>query len=350
MSKHCSRYVTLIAAAALPVLISCDGHGPLTAPGDPEALVIAPPHGVPPGPPDDVGQPVGSIQIVTEVDFVVAGAELTLEALVTDRRGQPMPNRLVTWSSTNGGAVDPETAVTDADGRAWTTLTPATAAGTEHGIAATAGLQTDHHIITVLPGPPAALAKLSEDELAVTAGTVIYPEVLITDAFGNALALEGYAIDWEVLDLVSEVFDPTTYTNVAGTATVRWTLGTTAPEYQELRATAPALNDAQVRFRFMTVPDAPVSIEIDPDDVAMTGSEGTARQFHALVLDQYDNAIQNADIEWYVDTPVITLTPAGSNSVRATVNVDVHEDISTYLTASVNGRTAYANVEITAVP
>jgi predicted small lipoprotein YifL len=336
----------LIAAAALFVLTSCGGDGPLTAPDDPRALVQAPPQGVPPGPPEDVGKPVGSIQIVTEVGPVVAGAQLALEARVTDKKGQPMPDRLVTWSSTNGGAFDPETAVTDADGMAATTFIPATAAGTEHDITAAAGLQADQRTITVLAGPPAALAKLLEDELQVTAGTELYPAVQITDAYGNALALNGYAIDWEVRDIFSEVFDNTTHTNADGVATVLWMLSAKAPEYQELQASAPALGGALVRFRFETVPDVPVWIEIDPDDVAMAGSQGTVRQFYALVLDQYDNAIQDADISWTIDTPVITLTPAGPNSVRATVNVDVQEPIITTLWATVNGFQAVARVEI----
>jgi GDSL-like lipase/acylhydrolase family protein/Big-like domain-containing protein len=146
-------------------------------------------------------------------------------------------NRTVTWTSSNTEVVS-----IDANGLA-TSLLPGESiiTATSEGKSATAK-------VTVVPGPPTALAIVAGDGQTAAAGSPVatLPAVKVTDAFGNAVS--GFAITFAVASGGGALTGGAAPTNSSGIATVgSWTLGTTIGP-NTLTASGAGLTPASVTF------------------------------------------------------------------------------------------------------
>jgi hypothetical protein len=147
--------------------------------------------------------------------------------------GQPVANRQVAFVPIQGaaaGAFDPDTAITDAQGRALTQWRLGTAAGVytaearlvaggdsvlpPASLQATAGASAPDTLRAVGPSVQAGRRGEPLDEPLV---------VIAVDRFGNPVA--GAEVGWDVSQGNGGVSAETTPTAMDGTASVVWTLG-----------------------------------------------------------------------------------------------------------------------------
>ncbi|HYN82211.1 MAG TPA: GDSL-type esterase/lipase family protein, partial [Gemmatimonadaceae bacterium] len=146
-------------------------------------------------------------------------------------------NRVVTWTSSNPAAV-----TIDANGLARTHVPG------QSTIAAASEGKTASATVTVVPGPPTALAIVAGDGQTAVAGSAVAtpPAVKVTDAFGNPIS--GFAITFAVASGGGTITGGAATTNASGIATIgNWTLGTTAGP-NTLTASGSGLTPASVTF------------------------------------------------------------------------------------------------------
>jgi Bacterial Ig-like domain (group 1) len=145
----------------------------------------------------------------------------------TNRRGEPAPNKIVTFRSADGTAkVHPDTARTDADGRARTMWTLADYPGRQTLLISVENVDSATAVVAESE-PVAANTRLASlvDSLQGPAGTSLRDSIAIrvTDSTGRGLA--DVPVLWSALDGGSiEVLDART--DSTGHARVRWTLST----------------------------------------------------------------------------------------------------------------------------
>lgn len=151
---------------------------------------------------------------------------------VRTEAGQPIANREVAFAPADSGVAtsfDPDTAVTDASGRAITTWVLGTAPGVYNAEA---------RIVALADAPPpvplqaAAVAGTPDTVRAVSPTgqpghrSQTLPEplvVMVLDRFGNPVA--GAEVDWEVEAGGGQVSQEHVPTESDGTSRVTWTLG-----------------------------------------------------------------------------------------------------------------------------
>jgi adhesin/invasin len=111
------------------------------------------------------------------------------------QNGQPAPGVTITWTvSAGGGTVSSPTSVTDSSGVAATTLTLGDTVRTVTLTGGIAGVASANLQVTTTAGPPAAVAKVSADSVAIVAGANTLLTVRVTDKTGNAVS--GAAVAW----------------------------------------------------------------------------------------------------------------------------------------------------------
>lgn len=144
---------------------------------------------------------------------------------VTSRRGRPIEGELVSFRSVLGrGMVAPDTARTDADGRAHTSWTLADVPGRQRLIAGVDHLDTT--AVIVAEADPIAtdtrIAPLVATPAGI-AGAILHDTVgiRVTDSVGRALA--DVPVSWAALDGAVHPIDART--DSLGVARARWVLG-----------------------------------------------------------------------------------------------------------------------------
>jgi hypothetical protein len=188
-------------------------------------------------------------QVQTTVQFTAA---------LKDNEQQPL-TRPVTWTSSSPAIVK-----IDANGLA-TALVPG-----QSTITATAEGKSASSKVTVVPGPPTALAIVAGDGQSAAAGSAVptLPAVKVSDAFGNGVP--GFAITFSVASGGGTITGGATTTSASGVATVgSWTLGTTAGP-NTLTAGGTGLSPASVTFTATGGAGAPTTV------VAFAGNNQTA--------------------------------------------------------------------------
>ena len=139
---------------------------------------------------------------------------------VRDQNGNPLGGAQVTFAVTSGGGtLSVETATTDADGRAATTLTLGRTPGATTVQATVAGL--DPVIFTATGrAVPRTLAKLSGDEQQAAAGAQLAEPLVVSVRDQNGAALPGAVVTFAVLGdggTLSVAADTTDAEGLAGT-------------------------------------------------------------------------------------------------------------------------------------
>jgi adhesin/invasin len=225
---------------------------------------------------------------------------------------------------TAGASVGTATAVTDATGRASTTLTLAGAAGA-HSFRATAGALTTTASATAVAGPASSVTIVSGNAQADTIGrTLPLPFVVkVVDAFGNVVS--GATVTWTRTAGAGSTSAATSVTDAQGATQVTYTLGNT-PGAETITATIAATGaGASVTFSATARPRPASNLIVVAGD-AQVGVVGTAVTTPLVVRasDNLGNPVSGAIVEWSVagsarlGGTTSTTDPAGRASMSAT--------------------------------
>lgn len=267
--------------------------------------------------PASVSRQAGNAQTAT-VNTAVAVAP---SVLVHDQFNNPVPNVSVTFAPTAGsGSVTGGTTTTNASGIAtvgsWTLGT--TAGGNTLNVTV-AGLGGAPLTFTAT-GTAAAAANLSlnaGNNQAAVAGTPVTtpPSVLVTDAFGNAVA--GVTVTFAVTGGGGQITGTTPVSDASGIAAVgSWTLGPVAGA-NTLSATSGVLNGSPVTFTATGNPGNATNIAlISGNNQSGTVNTALAAPFVVKVTDNNGNAVQGVTVGWAASgggsmNPASSITDAG---------------------------------------
>lgn len=162
---------------------------------------------------------------------------------VTDALGNPVSGVTVAFTALQGGGTpSPSTATTGSDGKASTTFTSGTGAGTAQISAtiATTAISVSFTAIATA-GSPASIARSAGNDQHALPGTAVSvaPAVLVEDANGNPVA--GVAVVFTIASGGGSVTDGSTTTGADGIARVgSWKLGVSSVSNELLATAAPA--------------------------------------------------------------------------------------------------------------
>jgi hypothetical protein len=295
----------------------------------------------------------------------------TLKVRVTDSRGEPVPGRDVLFSFVDGvtaGVPTPESATTDADGQAATTLTLGSVAGNHTGTAQVqnAPAVSAQFFVTALPADANGIRILSGDPQSATVNSALPAPlvVLVTDANDNPIP--NVAIQWTA-EGGGTVSAASNVTDGNGQASVSRTLGGIAGT-QTTRADAGAIAGSPVIFTHTALAGGAAGItKVSGDN--QSGSPGAQLALPLLVevRDDQGNPIADRAVTWVVgtgggsvsaqNTPTNlegrattnwTLGPAiGANSVNAVVS---GVGTVTFNATATAGSPDAANSEVSASP
>src|SRR5918994_1848797 len=348
-----SRLLPLSLVAVPLVFAACGGEG-LTLPreGEPARIEIL----------EGGNSQSGRVNEVLPV---------TLKVRVTDSRGEPVPGSDVLFSFAGGAAAGvptPESATTNGDGQASTTLALGNVAGTHKGTAQvqSAPAVSAEFTVIALPADANGIRIVSGDPQSATVNSAL-PEplvVLVTDANDNPIP--NVAIQWTA-EGGGTVSAESNVTDGNGQASVTRTLGPTAGT-QTTRADAGPIAGSPAIFTHTAMAGGAAGItKVSGDN--QSGAPGTELALPLIVevRDEQGNPISGRAVAWVVGTgggsvsaqttPTNaegrattnwTLGPAvGANSVNAVVS---GVGTATFNATATAGSPSAANSEVSAAP
>ena len=311
----------LVAAFGVLLAAACgDGGDLLLLPGD--------------------GQPV-SIRVENDGQSGRVGEPLadSVSFVVSDSRLRPVDGAQIVFdlSSAPGADVVPDTAETNADGRAAVRLVLGTTIGTQVGQArvvmpdGSPGPTTNFTSIGLSENAN-GISALSGDDQTAPAGTALSQPLVVqvSDAFGNPIA--GVTISWAA-EGGGSVSEGSNQTDADGRASVQRTLGPTAG-IQTTTATSEGLAGSPVTFTHTATAGSAAGLSI------VSGNEQTAQAGTELpgdlvvrLVDAAGNGVPGAAVTWVVGTgggrvlPENTVTDeAGRTSSRWTLGPNPGEN------------------------
>jgi VCBS repeat-containing protein len=252
---------------------------------------------------------------------------VTLKVRVTDSRGEPVPGRDVLFSFAGGAAAGvptPESATTDSDGQASTTLALGNVAGTHKGTAQvqSAPAVNAEFTVTALPADANGIRIVSGDPQTATVNSAL-PQplvVLVTDANDNPIP--NVAIQWTA-EGGGTVSAESNVTDGNGQASVTRTLGPTAGT-QTTRADAGPIAGSPALFTHTATAGGAAGItKVSGDN--QSGAPGTELALPLIVevRDEQGNPISGRAVAWVVGTgggSVSAQTTPTNAEGRATTN------------------------------
>lgn len=252
-----------------------------------------------------VALPPASIDLVSgagqtgEVHTALA-APAVVQVSAVDGIG--VPGVTVVFAAPDGGAVGNASVVTDANGRATTTMTLGTVAGPQ-SFAATAAGFSKAITATATPGSAAAIAVASGNAQTDSVGKALAPlTVRVADAFANVVP--NAVITWTRVRGSGTLGSATSTTNASGVATNTYTLGTIAGS----DSIAVSSGSATIAgFAFTTNPGNPALITAVSGGGQTASTGATLAPFVAKVTDANGNASAGATVAW---TPTNGTMPA----------------------------------------
>jgi hypothetical protein len=172
----------------------------------------------------------------------------SLVVRVVGAGGAPLAGRRVAFEGTSAGDLAPDTARTDAEGRASARWVLGTVAGSQTAVAKVTDTTATpaNFAAEALPGAASAIAGAGGDGQRASRSTTL-PDPLVvkvTDRFGNPVA--GVDVSWRVTRGGGSLSDAHTTTGDDGRASVRWTLGESGR--QQVSASASRLSGSPVQF------------------------------------------------------------------------------------------------------
>jgi uncharacterized protein YjdB len=255
--------------------------------------------------------PVSTVSVTPATATVITGATLPLTATLRDVAGVVLPGRDVSWASSA-----PAVATVSAAGVVTgVSVGSATITATAEGRSSTSAITVINPPVAAVAVDPPSAAMLPTDQVSLTAR--------VTDASGNVLA--GRVVTW-------------TSSNAA-VATVNGSGRVTAvsPGSATISATAEGRSGGST----ITV-NAPVAtVTVSPATVALL--VGAVQQLSATSRDSAGNTLQRRPVDWNSSNP-----SAATVSAQGLVS-GVAPGVAT-ITASVEGRTANAQVTVALAP
>ncbi|MEP7383473.1 MAG: Ig-like domain-containing protein [Gemmatimonadota bacterium] len=306
------RVVSWISGA--PMIASVDSRGHVTAIGPGTALIIASSEGVRTTISITVAAATVAAVVTSPANATIQeGTTVQLSASIMDARGRPMAGKVATWISSNLSVATVSS----------TGLVQAIAPGSA-GISARSDGIIGSSTITVVLVPIANVA-LTPPTAAVTTGRTVQLTVVLTDAAGRSLPLNGRLITWS--------------SNAPSIATVGATgvvTGTSAGS-----ATVRADVDGKTGISSIVVSDAPVSsVSVSPGTTQLTA--GSSAQFTATALDAGGLVLTGRSVSWSSSDP-------GVASVSSSGLVSALSPGTVQLTATIGGVAGSATVTVAAV-
>lgn len=218
---------------------------------------------------------------------------LPLRVVVTDG-GTPSAGSTVTWSATAAGAaLNPASAVTDANGIASTAWTLGTVSGSQTANALLIGAAGSPvtFTATATPGAAASLAKAGGDNQSGQIGTQLAAAVQAkaADQFGNGVP--GVVVQWAATG--GTVSAATMPTNGSGVSAVNVTMGGTAG-HVTITATSGSLTGSPLTFdaTATTAPPIPTTAAVTVGDIFFTsGHNGSSNS-------AVDTVAVNGTVTW----------------------------------------------------
>ena len=173
--------------------------------------------------------------------------------------GAPIPGVVVNFSASSANAsVAPTSATTDGQGRASTTLTLGTVAGTQGFQAAATGMNPVSVSATATIGTGRVMTIVSGDAQSAAVSTALASPLVVrlTDQFSNPVA--GATVTWARVSGAGSVSAPTTTTNASGQTQITYTMGAVAGS-ESISATS---GTANVTFTATATPVASPAITL----------------------------------------------------------------------------------------
>jgi hypothetical protein len=259
----------------------------------------------------------------------VAGSTLAQPLVVEVRASDNLPvagANVAFRSITPTGSVATATAVTDASGRASTTMKLPPAAGTYQFEASSGALPAVTVSETATAAQPAAIAIVSGDQQADSVGKVLTLAAKVTDAFNGPV--NGATVTFTRSFGSGTVGSASVVTGVDGLATTTYTLGNVVGA-DTVNATVTGVAGAAgtVQFALRTIARGAGGISIVSGG-GQSGNPGAvlATPLVAKVVDALNNPVANASVTWSASgggasfSPVTSTTTAnGQVSTQATL-------------------------------
>ncbi|HEX5385795.1 MAG TPA: Ig-like domain-containing protein [Gemmatimonadales bacterium] len=237
-----------------------------------------------------------------------AGATLpdSVAVRVTDANGRPVAGQRVAFVVTAGaGAAAPDTALTDAQGRAaahWTLGGSAGAQTLEARVVGASAALAAHFAATATAGTPARLALVSGDKQTAAAGSALPDSLVVraTDADGNPAP--GAHVVW-TLSGGGSVNATNTTTGADGRAAVQRVLGSRIGEARTV-ATAAGLAGSPITFSASaTVGGASALAVVRQPSASAQQRTPFSRQPQVQLTDAFGNAVRQAGIAISAELP-----------------------------------------------
>ena len=296
-----------------PAVVTVNPAGTVTAFAEGTAQVTASVDGVSGSATLTVHTVVGSVVVSPAAAALQVGSTVQLAAVPQSSDGTPLPDRPVTWSSSNPViATVSTTGLVTAQG-----IGSATISASSEGKTGTAA-------ITVSPVPVASVTVAPASQ-SLPAGNSVQLTATAFDSVGNALA--GRSLTWTsgnpAVALVS----------TAGLVTA------VAPGQAVVTATSEGKSGSAT----ITVIAAPVAtVEVVPSTAELI--LGEALQFTAVLRNAAGNALTGRTVTWTSKTPsVATVTSPGGLVTAVAVG-------TTTITASSEGKQGTASIRVVPVP
>jgi uncharacterized protein YjdB len=270
--------------------------------------------------------PVATVVVNPSSATVVSGATVTLTAQTRDAAGGVLPDRAISWASSN-----PSVASVSATGEvaASAYVGPLTRTAT---IVATSEGKSAEAIISVGPIPAASLV-ITPATARITVGTILEISAGIFDASGAALT--GRTVAWTSSDTAVVTI------SAAGVATARPYAGPA-----ERNATITASLDGQTASATITVlPVAVAAVAVSPD--TSTLSAGAMQQFVATLTDAAGTVLTGRVITWTLSDSIATVSAEGLVTIQNYTGADAR---AFSITATSEGRSGSALVVVTPTP
>lgn len=222
-----------------------------------------------------------------------------LVVVVTDAKGRPVADRGVVFelaSNAEGGAVNPDTAVTDAAGRADARWVLGGATGTQWvnvELVGNASLSTTFKA-TAGTGIAASMEMVSGDEQTAIAGSALSQPLIVRTLDVNGRPVAGVAVAWSAEG--GSVSSERTVTGPEGTTSVGRTLGPSAGS-QRTVASVSAIVGSPVTFTSTAAAGnaGRLRIIVQPASSAQSGVPLT-RQPRVQLVDGNDNVVERSGL------------------------------------------------------
>lgn len=239
--------------------------------------------------------------------------------------GLPSAGTTVIWSTTTGGgAVDPGSSVTDADGMASTVWTLGTVSGRQSTTARLSSGALETFMATALPGAATSVIKAGGDEQVAEVGSQLASPVQarVTDQHENGVP--GVAVGWAATG--GTVSSPSVTTDAAGLSSVTVTAGGTVGPIV-ITATAATLSGSPLTFNAEAVVTAapPTTAGVTVSNNLFSSNRNTTSN------PAVDTVAVNGTVTWtWVSTGITTHNVASEGSPSFTSSALINTPGQTY--------------------